>query len=285
MDSIIFEKDEKIKEIQLKDLQRTQSLAEFNGNLPSNKPVEHYNFISELQEQLDKNNVEHTLDPIMVSKSHMKTIPFIQKQYDNEHCIESYLFQRLISRIQLKGNYNNDLSNTSIGIGYDIRGITLAIGTNVHLCRNMCIMGMSNLSTTFGNNKMPFDKLMKVFLQWISELSEQRTRDTEILQKMEDVDIVGKDAMAELIGNMELAAVNSAYINQKESSPLNITQVSDFAKRYITSERKDDITKLIDAYNIGTNILTHNKHNIENKWESIMNFSNFIINRYGLVKN
>ena len=92
MEQIVFEKDEKVKLLTLPDLKKTLSLGEFDGRLPTKRPVEHYQLIEDIQDILNQNNILNKLDPIIVTKADSKTLLRLQK--DNPNCIESFLFRR-----------------------------------------------------------------------------------------------------------------------------------------------------------------------------------------------
>lgn len=281
---IVFEKDQKSKDISLGLLKQTASLADpFSGLLPNSRPIEHWQLIEQISETVDKAKLKYKLDPIWISKGESKKIR--QLDPDNVGIPESYLFQRLVTRINiLTPDFVQHGVNTSIAIGYTERGIQIAFGANVKICSNMCIFG-GNLMHTYGDNKMRYDKMMQLVEKNIQELDSIAKRDFHILDRFRDTPI-NQQEMITSIGELHIQAVQGTYFGGQ--SPLNIGQVSNLTKGLvkltpdILTTSNDNIISLFDFYNMGTEILHPSKTEITTLLPDTLQWGNYLTNRYNL---
>ena len=284
---LTFKKDERVKSLTLHELKATKSLLDCMAKLPKARPEPHHVFIEQIGNMLTTNNLPHTLSDITVAKSESNLFPTEKKEWKN--ALRQWIFGQLIATFQLDSP--NQLYNPAIAIGYNSKGIDVAFGTNVAACKNMSIFG-DNLCSTYGVNRMPYEKMIEVLTKWMGETEEKFIETNKILNKMLSVELPVDKAVPELIGNLHIQAIKHAYINQSLFTPLNVGQVSNFTTRIIKhfdeKEEKEEVLSLektislYDLYNIGTNILTHSAENTRNKWECVQGFGNFMVEKFQL---
>ena len=290
---LVFKKDEKVKSLTLSELGATKSLLDCTAKLPKSRPITHHAFIEQIGEMLTKNNLTHNLSDITVAKNESNLFPTEEKKWKN--ALRQWIFGQLIATFQIDSPHQ--AYNPAIAISYNSKGIDVAFGSNVAACRNMAIFG-SDLCSTYGVKKMPYEKMIEVLTKWMGETEEKFIETNKVLDKMIQIELPIDKAVPELIGNLHVEAVKQAYINTSTLAPLNIGQVSDFTTRIVKHfDKESTISKmeivqkgdellerisLYDLYNIGTNILTHSPDNTKNKWERIQGFGNFMVEKFQL---
>lgn len=282
--NIIFEAKERTREIDLPTLKETVSLAEYDGKLPDSRPLEHYQLIDDLSEIAYKKGYNFNLDHIYVSKSESNRLMVFDPE--NQGLPKSYILRRVVTRLNIvDASFNTAAHNTSIAIGYNERGIQIAFGTNVKVCSNMCIFG-ERYMTTYGDNKMPFDKMMELVNTYINQLPDICSDDFRILNRMYDHPVNDNDIIT-AVGEMQLNAVRGAYFGG--DSPLNIGEVSTFSKgllkqhgNILEAEPESRIMSLYDFYNMGTEILHPQRAEISSVWPNVSSWGNFVVNHFNL---
>ena len=179
METLSFEKGNAT--LTLPELSKTIRLELAKGGLPKNRPTEHFHLIDSIFEQVNSGlgtGMTADLEPIHVHESYAKRIMW---QGEKEACpVDKYLIDRVVTRIMIHRN-NESALNQALAISYNERGIQVALGTNVHVCANMNIFG-SNIISTFGANRTPFDKLMDVVKLWIKDLHGYYKNDIHIIK-------------------------------------------------------------------------------------------------------
>lgn len=270
----------KVMPIPLSILEQTQTLLEFNGRLPVHQPVKHYDFINTVGDILSqKYSIQQ--EPIWVTNAEAKRIPILDPE--KKGIPVSWLFQRLVTRINIMDNSFNDAeTNTSIAIGFTEKGIQVAFGQNVKICTNQCIFGDRYLST-YGKNKMPYDKMLEVIKEYAHSLSEIREKDLSILSDFRATPVDSNQVKA-LVGDVHLRAVRAAYFKQSSDDfPMNIGQVSSFSKSIgqrmpgIFEEESEPVfSDLYELYNDGTQIFKPAYSDISTLWENVNNWGEYI---------
>jgi len=278
METIIFEKDETVKALTLDELKKTCSITDAGGKLPQSRPLDHYQFIEEVQERLDKANLAYEMDPIWVAKSDSGRIPKLDPEKQGN--IESWVFPRLVTRFQLLFG-SNEKYNPAIAIGYNIKGLTLAVGTNTRICSNQSIFGNS-LMQTWGKSGVAFEKIFNVFNDWLSKYDEKFAKDVKFLDTMEQFQINCSDAQ-QMIGELHIEAAKNAYVQQSVEAPFNVSQMTKLSTNlYNKHLSKSDELTLSDFYNVGTDLLKPKTTDIVDIWANNNMFSDYIVNKFNL---
>lgn len=278
METIIFEKDESVKALTLDQLKQTCSIADAGGRLPNSRPLEHFQFIEDVIERLDRNNIQFEMDPIWVAKGDSGRIPKLDPEKKGN--IESWVFPRLVTRLNMILG-DNTRFNPSIAIGYNVKGLTLGMGVNTRICSNQSIFG-NFLLQTWGKTSVHFEKLFNVFNDWLSKYDETYIQNVNILNSMEKTTL-NHVQINEMIGELQMEAVKNAYINPGLNTPFNISQMSNFSKNlYQSGTLEKSHPTVFDFYNVGTDLLKPKTTDIVDIWANNNIFSNYIVNRFNL---
>lgn len=270
----------KVLPIPLSVLEKTQTLLEYDGRLPSTQPIKHYDFIKQIQDIVSK---DHSIEqePIWVTNAAAKRISILDP--NKIGVPESWLFQRLVTRINITGAFFSDYeTNANIAIGFTDNGIQVAFGQNVRICSNQCIFGGRYMST-YGRQKMPFEKMMDVIREYSHNLEAIREKDLTILNSFKQISLDSHQTR-EFIGDIHLRAVKDAYNkSQNFIAPLNISQVSALSRNVsnripglFEEDNTESITSLYDLYNDGTQIFKPERSEITTLWEDVDKWGQFV---------
>lgn len=266
--------------IPLELLEQTQTLLEYDGRLPATQPVKHYDFIRNIQDIVSKDYLIEQ-EPIWITNASAKRIPILDP--DKIGVPQSWLFQRLVTRINIQGDvFSDGETNSNIAIGFTDQGIQVAFGQNVRICTNQCIFGGRYLST-YGSHKMPFEKMLDVIREYTHNIPSIREEDLRILRSFKETP-VSLYQIREIVGDAHLRAVKAAYFNDRNTiAPLNISQVSSFSRNIggrlpgiFNSSSEPVVTSLYDLYNDGTQIFKPEKSEITSLWEDVNNWGQYI---------
>jgi hypothetical protein len=273
---INFEKDN-CEVITLEELKETCSLSDYKGHKPKAKPLEHYELIETIITMLTINNLKFDMGDIYTSKS--DTVRIMKLDPDKIGLLESWMFQRLVTKIDI---HSNDANYTpSIGIGYNINGMTIAVGTNVRVCSNMSIFG-NKLIQSYGNNAIhELDKFKELVNTWITNIPEIHKTNLAIFEGLKEVSIDPVIEMRNLIGDLEMDAVRAAYIDTKHPAALNIGQVSQLSKDIMLADLEGNkMFTAYELYNCCTSLLVPNRTDIANIWQDNATIGKYFCRRY-----
>ena len=240
-------------------------------------------------EILTKNNYLPEVENIFVSKSDSKRI--MKLDPDKTGLLASWLFQRLVSRINIK-SLGDEKSHTSIAIAYNTNGMSVAWGQNINVCQNMNIFG-DTIMYTYGSGSskvQEYEKIKQIFNEWCLSAEEKRAFDLEVYRKMQEITINKGSGIRQFIGDMHLDAVKTAYIDPRINAPLNIGQLSEYSKQFLNDygnsttgvDDENNFVTLHDLYQVGTSILKPNKTDIVSIWDDVRNWGNNLITKFNL---
>jgi hypothetical protein len=283
---IVFEDKETVKAITFDLLKETQTLQDAKGSLPKSRPIEHYQFIERLMYDIASFNFSAELEPIYVAKNDSSRIPVLDP--NKVGAARSWLFQRLITRINITDFSNKD-NHVSIGVGYNTFGINLAWGVNVRICQNMSIMGANYFMSSYGSAKESgIDGIFERFREWMRTSKEKYEDINRIFDVMKQRE-ANLHTVANLVGEMQMAAVKKAYLDTATPAPLNISQVSEFSKNLLLDLKEkqgngddDPEFDLYTLYNIGTNILKPKNTDLVHIWKDNSEYSDFFLKTFEL---
>jgi hypothetical protein len=281
MNTIVFDKDERVKAIDLGTLKQTISLAEYSGKLPRTRPIEHYDFIDMIGDKATAKGYNIQLDPIYVAKAEAKRLMTLDPHKVGTP--ESFLFNRLVTRVNIiGGGFEDHRHNTAIAIGYTDKGLQVGFGTNVKACQNMSIFG-GRLHMTYGKQSVPWDKLVELINAHIAQLPDICESDTRLLSQMMDREVNSSEVITTL-GKMHIESVKNTYFDGDFA--LNIGQTSQFTKGILKDapdvlEHGEPIL-LYDFYNVGTRILHPDTAETTAVWPSNRMWGDFVVEHFNL---
>lgn len=240
--------------ITLEQLRESQLVRMQNGKEIISRPMQSWELIEQIVQSLTQKGIPFALDNIYVQKSESQQILTSAErgQYNAENTpISKWLFNQLITKINVNPEREGE-TNTSIAISFNKNGVLVAFGQNVRICSNMCVFG-KNLMTTYGQNKVPFDKMLEVLNHWLDNMAEKEAFDLRMIEGMKSIEIDKVSEVDRIVGNLYRKSVDQAY--GSVTAPFSMTQMSVLTQD-INKRLKEDsrLGTVWDLYNIGTNL-------------------------------
>lgn len=253
-----FERN-KVEVLNLEELRMT-SPERFGSNQLND--IAHHEFISKILQMTIKMGYRAELDPIYAAQNKAKLFQGVSILPDLENIhgknsIRAHILRRVLTRVVVS-DFEDEISNQAIAISYHQDGIEVAMGPNIKVCSNQCILGRGMHLRTYGNGKLPgFEKMLEIIEDWLFTFKEKRLRDQELLKQLMEYK-VDYASMSKIIGELSLMRVGKDELGIMVEYPLSQGQINRVSKAYLSDitkrrdEGKDQIVSLYDVYNYGT---------------------------------
>ena len=283
-----FNEDENVKDIQLTTLSKSLMIRDAKGQPPKNRPIQSWELIADIFMLCKQANLDAQIAHIYVPKSGANPVINANEKElfangDNIP-IDKWLFNRVAFLIQLHHKEDTDMVTAIVGSFHD-KGIQIAWGQHVNLCSNMTIFG-GNSMYTFGEDKMPFEKINEVLQKWILEFEAKRAADIEIINKMKHYAIDDIEPLMDaIVGRLYRNAVKAVYL-QGNAPVFNITQCSSFVQEFEARLKEwselnegvaDEPITLWKVYNWGTAILSPENTDVTSVYKTVVEWGNFLV--------
>lgn len=233
----------------------------------------HWQIIDQVLELAKANGLTATVDEIFAAHNPGR-IPGVTQdrhlieQY-GELGLETYCLRRVFTTIHISDE-QNDETDTGLVIACHQDGVQIAIGPNVKMCHNQCVLSAERIVSNYGGDGKvkDFDKMFAIVDDWLKNFSGQREDDIQVMNLMKTVACSYRD-VAELIGHLTLqrVGVDERLINGSRY-PLNQSQISEFTSNYLEKYRElvhhdqEPTMSLWDVYNIATESYKPNRMTI-----------------------
>lgn len=268
-----------VAKISLPTLKRTVAYEDARGNLPKVRPIEHVAMLEMIHEMIRNKgiSIEEGIDPIYAAESQSMRIG--HKDKDQLCPVEKFLIQRIVTKVNFRGN---DELNPAIAVSYTESGIMVSFGVNVRVCTNLSVFG-ENLWSTFGPNKVPFEKGMEVLAHWLENFNTKVKHDLDIVEKMKQVQIdsIGMDR---IIGRLIRNAVLWNSGDKSVNAPLNVTQVHRMIEeghKFFNAENRENVN-LWEMTNFGTAVLKPESADMVQLLKNNQSLNNFMLETFQL---
>lgn len=293
-----FNDKNKVQTLSLDDLKATYLEHNVKGE-PVNNGIYHFVLINTIIDLCKKHNIDYDVQEIFAAQNKRKgnngvvIAPHMEERYGT-NAIEAHALRRVFTTIRIN-NLEDDETNTGLVIAYHQDGIQIAIGPNIKMCTNQCILGKSRMIQTYGGKDkvQDLDKVFDVVDDWLFNFNTQRMRDVQVLDLMKRIQTTYKDVM-ELIGRLNTIRVAKdskdnrlkKNTNLKDTYPLNQGQISDFVEKYLTKciDLNTTDMSLYDVYNIVTELYKPDITDIPGVISQNMAWTEFIIDEFDLER-
>lgn len=250
----------------------------------------HYEFIDEVRLICDRAGIKYSIDEVYVNKyvsAGNKGAIQLKKQSElyGENNIRTWLLRRALTLVKFTDYVLNDMGYT-MALNYLQDGFQVALGMNVHICKNMCIYG-GNIVQTYGEGRrgnISYDALMDHIRGWVGTLREKYDADMKVIDMMKSRPFNHTIAHEYFGGLMENAMIGNK--NGKHFM-FDETEVKDFQRGYLEKIEYDPdkayhlMPSLWDFYNCGTSVLRMNETDTRKILVSNNRFSNSILEEFG----
>lgn len=264
-----FNFDEKSVEVlNLDILRRTHKENDTFGNPLAG--LYHYQAIERIAESCEKFNLNYEIDEIFAAQNKNKKypgvviLPGIEQKYGPK-AIEAHILRRVFTTIQIR-NWEDDELTTSIALAFHQDGIQAAIGPNVKICHNQCILSAKHYVTNYGKDKVSTDCLFDTIEGWLSSYETEMNEERERIRKMKKK-IVSPQEIYQLIGALTAMRVAHDSTNRQIASlvdtyPLNQSQITVFTEEVLNRLQIKPQLSVWDLYNIATELYKPGKSDI-----------------------
>lgn len=276
------------------------SYSELNlDNLPQLNGIFHHDLINRVGELCKTHNLEYSIKEIFAHKNNSKKSESVSvsKSLQDRHgegSIESLVLRRVFTTIEIE-SFSNEEMNTGLVISYHQDGIQVAIGPNVRMCHNQCILGASRMIQTYGGNDRikSIDKMMDIIDDWFHNMEANRIDDIAVVEKMKSITCTYDNVM-QMIGRLNALRVcrDSKHAALKKNDmakmyPLNQAQISQFTENYllkVVETEKLDMS-LWDIYNVATEMYKPGDTDIPNIITQNVAWTDFLVKSFDLLNN
>lgn len=275
---------ENLTELDLPTLKKTVSYELAKGGLKKSAPLEHHQLIDQFKSLISSNTkFQPVLEPIYATERNTLRVMY---KGDKEKCpVENYLIQRIFTKINIQEENQKKL-NVAIAISYHEKGIQVAYGVNVSICKNLLIFG-SNRMSTYGGDSIKYDKMYDVLDDWLKRYEEKKERDYNIVETLQRRK-VNSDELFVILGKLIYEAERNNTVH-KNGASLNVSQtlrlIDNYNLIYKGGPKIEDVGKAakpVTAFDIlqwGTNNLKPNEdgRDLTQLIDTSNKFSNFIV--------
>lgn len=284
-----FEKDQRSKSIKLKLLEQSVRVEDNLGRAYRTRPVQAWALLKMIAGMLKASEIGFKAHPVTVRSDSsgvaLNDIDRTESKWNKAMCpINKWIFDQLITKIDIPHVGNNDVNGT-IAVSYTSRGISVALGLNVAICDNLCIMGGQQMRTYKfdGKDSLGWDT-MKIHLQdWVNNLDQRLGIEVEIMNRMQAREINNEVAVDQVIGKLYQNAVNWRY-NKGPIAPFDISGMSSFVQNVQKKAQEAPLENVWDLYNWGTEVMKPQMERLEHITESSGLYADFLCEEFAVEK-
>lgn len=290
-------KSNNVQEMELDVLKQTYHEKNFDGK-PSFNGIYHYELIERIGAIIAKNNINFNIESIFAANNKkagrdgVSVSKELEAQY-GDNSIQAHVLRRVFTTIRIN-DLEDDETNTGLAVAFHQDGIQIAIGPNVKICHNQCILAADRMISTYGGDGKikDLDKVFQIIDDWMQNFTEQRSHDQKVIARMKAIEVSYNDTMA-LIGRLNTIRVvkdssekslKKLEANVGRNYPLNQTQISTFVENYLLECIKRDSTtmSLWDIYNISTEFYKPGQTDFPSIIGQNIAWSEFLVKEYNL---
>jgi hypothetical protein len=273
MDKILTFKN-KYEEINLEELNATAKLKNADGK----HIVEPQRVYADTLELLEKHNITYNMLPIHCQGGKNALYNEDLEPYVGKHNIKAYTMLRTSGIITFP-QYETKEDTMQIRLDITEKGITMSTGKLVLICTNGMTAFRGDILSTYGNGKLQYEQALGLVENWITGMEDKSKKYDNLITGLKSIP-VQKDAINNMIGKLLYQAVDGN--NNNIVAPLNVSQVSAFTGAYIEKDNDAEIKSAWDLYNLGTDLIKHDKMDMIIVAERNYRFTDFMLKDVGL---
>lgn len=293
-----FTSDNPIETLTLDELKSTYMEHNVQGE-PMYNNIYHHDLIDRVASICERHKLDYNIEEIFAAQNKRKgydgvaVAPHMENEY-GKNALEAHALRRVFTTIRIN-NKEDEESNTGLVIAYHQDGIQLAIGPNIKMCHNQCILGRSRVVQTYGGDDKvkDIDKIMDIVDDWLHNFDQTREHDIKVLEQMKLINTSYNNVM-ELIGRLNAVRVAKDSkdtrikdnVNLGKTYPLNQAQISEFTEKYLLKcvEIGSTDMSLFEVYNIATELYKPGKTDFPNIIAQNIGWAEFLVNEYKLTE-
>lgn len=247
--------------------------------------IYHFILIQKMLDICKKHGLDYQVEEIFAAQNKHKTFPGVTinpeaEQIYGEKAVEAHALRRVFTTVQILNGQTEELT-TTLAIAYHQDGIQVAIGPNVKICHNQCVLSAERSACSFGKGKVSIDGLFEKVDEWLENYDSQMNEDRErirrlqstVLSPMDIINIIG------LLTSLRIAhdSKEKRLSEKVKVYPLNQGQISIFGDNLLKLQlQKENITAW-DVYNVATELYKPGKTDIPALIDQNAAFADFIL--------
>ena len=228
--------------------------------------ISHHDLIGRIMQLASNAGLDCNVSTIFAAQNPDKNVPGVSiavpiaEKYGDD-APEAHVLRRVYTTLHITDG-QDEVSDTGLVIAYHQNGIQVAIGPNVFMCQNQCILHADRTVATYGPGKVAdIEKLLMVVDDWFQNHTNNRQQDLQMINKMQNIHLTYRD-VAELTGHLSFERVGiDLGMIKVPTYPLNNGQINQMVEEYLTQygQMRDQVDEgveitfsLWDIYNMAT---------------------------------
>lgn len=257
------------------------------GNSLETKPVQIWNLVDDMKNNLNKNEINYVLGDIFIQKRSSAALLNDSDRnagYNRYNApISKWKFDKVIAHITIP-NITKPGVNAHIALTLNEQGLTIAYGMNVHVCSNFSVMGGSVLRTyTYNGQHGTGWDTIQIFLNlWTKNLEQLFKIQSGIMENMQNTTIKDERTVQKIVGILYQNAIRQAYFRGAET-PFDTHSLSQFVQEMLRQRKEEEkIGNVWDLYNWGTSVMKPGIVDIGEISNVSHGYCNFLCNEFGI---
>lgn len=257
----------RVQVLTLDQLERTEKENDSYGN--PLKGIYHFDLINKVQEMCSAHGYETEIYDLFAANNKDRNTPGVSRlpmkeaQF-GERAIEAHILRRVFCNIRLKdfdaGTGDNAIT-TNMAISFQQRGIQVAIGRNVCICHNQCLLSPEHYAATYsdGNKRRSMDVngILAQANDWLDNLRGIVADNDEKIAQMKMREIEARE-MFTFIGMLTALRVSAETkykeIRNSQIIPLNQAQIGKLTEKMMIAYTIKGCVTAWDLYNAATDM-------------------------------
>lgn len=290
-------KTNSIEELTFDELKQTYREKSTEGK-PSYNGIFHFDLIERIGDIIKANGLDYNIETIFAADNSRKGAngvavnPEIETVY-GKGSIQAHALRRVFTTIRIN-DLEDEETNTGMAISFHQDGIQLAIGPNVKICHNQCILSAERTVSTYGGDGKvkDMDKVLQIVDDWMKNFTEHRTNDQKVISQMKLIqtnysqimEMIGRLNTIRVVKDSKHKSLKNLEQNLGKTYPLNGAQINTFTELYLLKcvELKTTDMSLWEVYNIATTQYCMGKTDVPNLITQNVAWSEFLIKEFHL---
>lgn len=257
----------RVQVLTLDQLERTEKENDSYGN--PLKGIYHFDLINKVQEMCSTHGYEAEIYDLFAANNKDRNTPGVSRlpmkeaQF-GERAIEAHILRRVFCNIRLKdfdAGAGADAITTNMAISFQQRGIQVAIGRNVCICHNQCLLSPEHYAATYsdGNKQRSMDVngILAQANDWLNNLRGIVADNDEKIAQMKMREIEARE-MFTFIGMLTALRVSAETkykeIRNSQIIPLNQAQIGKLTEKMMIAYTIKGRVTAWDLYNAATDM-------------------------------
>lgn len=257
----------RVQVLTLDQLERTEKENDSYGN--PLKGIYHFDLINKVQEMCSAHGYETEIYDLFAANNKDRNTPGVSRlpmkeaQF-GERAIEAHILRRVFCNIRLKdfdAGAGDNAITTNMAISFQQRGIQVAIGRNVCICHNQCLLSPEHYAATYsdGNKRRSMDVngILAQANDWLDNLRGIVADNDEKIAQMKMREIEARE-MFTFIGMLTALRVSAETkykeIRNSQIIPLNQAQIGKLTEKMMIAYTIKGCVTAWDLYNAATDM-------------------------------